>query len=142
MTHHTLETTSINDIYTAINPLPAMLSAKGKIKPEVTLHIEANASLTIFMSWDKRHASYSYEREYKSHLGETFQQALDKAIEFIKKLPSAEQAKLHEFMGKLGKLIDAGKEDGIQVEYMNPLIDSMKRLSENVITHQPAVEVA
>jgi hypothetical protein len=27
--------TTIADIYAAINPLPAMLSAKGKVKPEV-----------------------------------------------------------------------------------------------------------
>lgn len=57
-------------------------------------------------------------------------------------LPSAEQAKLNNFMGKIGKLIDAGKSEGIDVDYLNPLIDSMKRLSENVITHQPAKEVA
>jgi hypothetical protein len=129
--------TTIQDIYAAINPLPAMLSAKGKIKPEVVLHIEANAGFNLFMSWDKRHASYSYEREYKSNLGDNFQQVLGKAIEFINEMPSAEQAKLHDFMGKLGKLIDAGKADGIEVDYLNPLLDSMKRLSENIITYQP-----
>jgi hypothetical protein len=129
--------TTINDIYAAINPLPATLSAKGKIKPEVSLVMEANAGIAINMSWDKRHATYAYERDYKTCLGDSFQQALDKAVEFIKELPSAEQAKLHEFMGKLGKLIDAGKSDGIDIDYLNPLLDSMKRLSENVITHQP-----
>lgn len=130
---------TIDEIYAAINPLPAMLSARGKIKPEIYLQIEANAGLTLMMSWDKRHATYAYEREYKSCPGKDFQEALDKAVAFIKELPSAEQAILHEFMGKLGKLIDAGKADGIAVDYMNPLLDSMKRLSENIITHKPSV---
>jgi hypothetical protein len=130
--------TTISDIYAAINPLPAMLTAKGKIKPEVSLSIEANAGFAISMNWDKRHAKYSYERDYKIFLGASFEEALVKATTFIKELPSADQAKLHEFMGALGKLIDSGKADGIAVDFMNPLLDTMKRLSENVITHQPA----
>lgn len=129
---------TIDEIYAAINPLPAMLSAKGKVKPEVQMLLDANAGISILMSWDKRYATYSYERDYKTFMGGSFQESLAKAIEFIKELPSAEQAKLHDFMGKLGKLIDAGKEDGIALDYMNPLIDSMKRLSENVITYKPA----
>jgi hypothetical protein len=130
--------TTIDDIYAAINPLPAMLTAKGKIKPEVSLSIEANAGFAISMNWDKRHAKYSYERDYKTFLGASFEEALSKAKTFINELPSADQARLHEFMGALGKLIDSGKADGIAVDFMNPLLDTMKRLSENVITHQPA----
>jgi hypothetical protein len=129
--------TTIDDIYKAINSLPAALSAKGKIKPAVSFYVEANAELNILMSWDKAHGTYAFEREYKTLLGNTFQEVLDKALSFIGGLPSAEQAKLHDFMAKLGKLIDAGKSDGIDLDYMNPLLDTMKRLSENVITFQP-----
>jgi hypothetical protein len=130
--------TTIEDIYAAINPIPAMLAEKGKIKPEVEFRIEANAGVWLAMSWGKRHALNEWERDYKSFMGKDFAEALTKGLEFIKELPSAEQAKLHDFMGKLGKLIDAGKADGIAVDYMNPLLDTMKRLSENVITYQPA----
>lgn len=130
--------TTIDEIYAAINPLPAMLSAKGKIKPEVMFQIEANARIAIIMCWEKRYASYSYEREWKRFSADKFEQALAEAVDCIGKLPSADQAKLQEFMGKLGKLIDNGKEDGIAVDYMNPLLDTMKRLSENVLTHQPS----
>ena len=130
---------TIDEIYAAINPLPAMLSAKGKVKPEVAVEIAANAGLVVRMNWDKRHGTYAYEREWKICSGGSFQEALDKAIALIQELPSAEQAILHEFMGKLGKLIDAGKKDGIAVDFMNPLVESMKRLSENVITHKQSV---
>jgi len=134
--------TTIEDIYAAINPLPAMLTSKGKVKPEVSLGIEANAGFAISMSWDKRHARYSYERDYKTFIASSFEEVLGKAVSFIKELPSADQAKLHEFMGQLGKLIDAGKADGIAVDFMNPLLDTMKRLSENVITYKPGAEAA
>jgi hypothetical protein len=129
--------TTIEDIYAAINPLPAMLTAKGKVKPEVTFMVEANSRLAIAMNWVKPYSPNEWDREYKSFSGKDFAEALKAATAFIKGLPSAEQAKLHNFMGKLGKLIDDGKSDGIEVDYLNPLLDTMKRLSENVITYQP-----
>lgn len=129
--------TTINEIYAAINPLPAMLSEKGKVKPEAIVHIEANARINLMMSWEKPYSTNSWEREYKHCQCETFDEALREAVAFIGDLPSAEQAKLHHFMGKLGNLIDAGKDDGIALDYLNPLLDTMKRLSENVITYRP-----
>jgi hypothetical protein len=131
--------TTIDEIYTAINPLPAMLAAKGKAKPEAEFEVEANAGMWLRLMYLKPHSSNDWDKEYHSFQGSTFDEALGKAVAFIKELPSAEQAKLHEFMGALGKLIDAGRADGISVDYMNPLLDTMKRLSENVITYKPGL---
>ncbi len=130
--------TTIADIHAAINPIPAMLSAKGKVKPEVTFMMHANARMTIHLGWKKAYALHDWETDCECFVGETFEQSLEKVMAFIKELPSAEQAKLHHFMGKLGHIIDAAKDDGIAVDYLNPLLDTMKRLSENVITYQPA----
>ncbi len=129
--------TTIDDIYAALNPMPAMLAAKGKACPEVKFQVEANAGASINMSWRKAYSHNDWDRDYKCFLAEDFAEAIEKAALFINELPSADQAKLHHFMGQLGKLIDAGKSDGIKVDYLNPLLETMKRLSENVITHQP-----
>jgi len=131
---------TIEEIYAKINPLPAMLSAKGRVSPELEVRIEANAGIGIMMSWKKPHVHNDWEKEYEYVSGEDFNDALHKTVKLINELPSAEQAKLQHFMGKLGKLIDAGREDGIAVDYMNPLLDTMKRLSENVITYKPESE--
>ena len=127
-----------DDIYAAINPLPAMLSAKGKVAPSVDLKIEANAGFCINLNWRKYGAASDWDKDYKSFLDDSFDKALGHALAFINGLPSAEDARLHAFMNKLGKLIDVGKMEGIAVDYLNPLLDTMKRLSENVITYQPA----
>jgi hypothetical protein len=129
--------TTIQDIHAAINPLPAKLSKKGKVKPEVTFVIEANAAFNISMSWMKPFSNNDWEHEYECFLGDDFATIIRKAVAFIDKLPTAKQAQLNHFMGKLGKLIDAGKDAGIEVDYLNPLLETMKRLSENIITHQP-----
>lgn len=131
------KTITVGEIYAAINPLPAKLSKKGKVSPEVDFRMEANAGVSITMNWKKPYSYNEWEKSYECFLGDDFAQALEKAVAFIKALPTAEQAKLNHFMGKLGNLIDAGKSEGIAVDYLNPLLDSMKRLSENVITHRP-----
>lgn len=130
--------TTIEDIYAAINPLPAMLTEKGKAQPEVTVMINANAGICIYMKWKKPYSNRDWETDGEVFVGDTFEAAHAKAIAFINDLPSAKDAKLHHFMGKLGNLIDAGKDEGIDLDYLNPLLDTMKRLSENVITYQPA----
>jgi hypothetical protein len=131
-----IDMTTVNNIHAAINPMPAMLARKGKVKPEVEFKIEANAGFSIIMGWKKPYTNNEWEKEYQCFLGDDVATAVGKAMSFIEELPTAEQAKLHHFMGKLGKLIDAGKSGGIDVDYLNPLIDSMKRLSENVLTYQ------
>lgn len=128
--------TTINDIYAAINPMPAMLSAKGKVSPEVSFDIEANAGLRITLKWKKYGATSDWDRDYHVFSGRDFSECLSKAQAHITALPSAEQARLQQFMNKLGHLIDIGKDEGIEVDFLNPLLDTMKRLSENVITYK------
>jgi hypothetical protein len=92
------------------------------------------------LSWKKPFSQNSWDTESEYFNGETADDVIQKASGFIAGLPSAEQAKLHQFMGELGRVIDGGRDAGIAVDFMNPLLDTMKRISENVITHQPAKE--
>lgn len=133
--------TTISEIYGAINPLPARLSRKGKENPVVRVEIEANANIGIALRWKKYGATSDWDMDYQHFFGSTFDEALSKAIAHIDELPPAAQARLHAFMDKLGKLIDVGKSEGIAVDYLNPLLDTMKRLSENVITYKPTEEI-
>ncbi len=136
------DNTTIAEIYEALNPLPTLLSAKGKGRPEVRFMLDANAAFGIFMSWAKEDARHEYETDCEYFHAATFAEALERARAFITELPSAEQAKLHGFMGKLGRLIDAGNAVGIDVEYVNPLVETMKRLSEAAITYRSIKEPA
>ena len=130
--------TTIEEIYAAINPMPAMLSAKGKVSPTVNILIEANARICLHMSWRKSGSLHDFNTECKTFFGDTFDEVAAQAIAFINALPDAKTARLHDFMGQLGKVIDSGRDLGIDVDYLNPLTDAMKRLAENALTHQPA----
>lgn len=130
--------TTIEDIYAALNPIPARLSGKGKVNPRVDLTIEANARMHITVKWKKYGAASEWEQDYNVLAGDSFGECMEKAEALVAGLPSAEQARLEAFMSKLGKLIDIGKEEGVAVDFLNPLLDTMKRLSENVITYKGA----
>ncbi len=132
--------TTITEIYQAINGIPALLAGKGKVEPHATVLIAANEEISILIGWRKPYSPNSWDTESECFRDGAFDVALVNAMQFIADLPSAEQAKLHQFMGALGKVIDGGRDAGIAVDFMNPLLDTMKRLSENVITHQPRAE--
>ena len=126
---------TISDVYSAINPIPAMLTSKGKIKPEVSLEIRANAEIQINMNWVKDTGHQDWDRQYEVFIG-TADQALEKALAYIAELPDAKTARLHAFMAKLGAVIDDGRAWGVDVAFINPLTDTMKRLAKNAITHK------
>jgi hypothetical protein len=104
------------------------------------VQLEANATPNIRLSWAKTNRTDDWDRKYEHFRCETLAETVAKAVEFINELPDAATAKLHDFMSQLGKVIDSGRDLGIEVDYLNPLTETMKRLSENVITHKPPVE--
>jgi hypothetical protein len=53
----------------------------------------------------------------------------------------AEERDRAEFTRLLANAIDKGRSIGIEVDFLNPLTETMKRLSENAITYQPTVDV-
>jgi hypothetical protein len=126
---------TISEVYSAINPIPAMLTSKGKVEPEVSLEIRANAEIQINMNWIKDTGHHDWDRQYKVFTG-TADQALEKALAFIAELPDAKTARLHAFMAKLGAVIDDGRAWGVDVAFINPLTETMKRLANNAITHK------
>lgn len=130
--------TTIEEVYAAVNPMPAMLSAKGRVNPRITIEFEANARVVVWLRWQAERPKYRGDEEIKGAYGYTADEAVAKALAMIKALPSLKEAKLHAFMADLGRLIDDGRSVGIDVEYLNPLTETMKRLSENIITYQPA----
>jgi hypothetical protein len=72
--------------------------------------------------------------------GETPLEAIDALRSEIDNLPSEEERNLREFQHDLGKLIDKGRDFGIDVEFVNPLVETSKRLAENALTDQRAAQ--
>lgn len=122
-----------------VNDLASAMVAKGMREPQAGLHIESNREPLVYLKWKAGidRGGYSSNDKYEFIRGDVAE-ILDRASAFIAEQPDAEQVKLHDFMAALGSVIDIGRKNNIEVEFLNPLVATMKTLSENVITDQRA----
>ncbi|BBU58542.1 hypothetical protein KU6B_48070 [Mameliella alba] len=70
--------------------------------------------------------------------GETPEGAIAALMAKVAALPDPEIAALHEFQHDLGKLIDKGRDLGIDVKWLNPITETARELAENILTHEAA----
>lgn len=125
---------TINDVQKRVDTMPAAMSAKGLRNPVAKFNIVANEELQAYLSWDDKKTSYGSKYEWIK--GKTPAAVLSKMDAFIAKLPSPEETRMKEFMGALSDVIELGRQNGIEVDFVNPLVETMKRLSSNIITDQ------
>lgn len=130
-----MNTTEIQERLDAMAP---RMSAKGKRDPEARLSFAANAQPYMSISWQKPNSERSYDRAHLAFKVDTVIDALNAADNAITDMPSIEEARMAEFTEKLAAVIELGNQHGIDVQFVNPLIDAMKRLSENAIEDHSA----
>lgn len=121
-----------------VNDLAAAMVAKGMRQPHAQLGVKANEEPEVYLRWTTGIGRDGFSGDKYEFIKGDIATALEKAAEFIAKQPDADQAKLQDFMSALGSVIDIGRQHGIEADYLNPLVASMKKLSENVITDQRA----
>lgn len=129
-------TDTIEGVHRALNDLVSAMLGKGLIKPDASFRVAANASSRLYLSWDKKHAEgYVPDNgEYKSFTAsDTADQAFLDARSFIEAMPSKAERDRAMFMDNLAETIEIGKRIGIEDGYVNPLLDMMKKLSENAL---------
>jgi len=118
--------------------LQKIMADKGYLKPNVCLYVN-------WIGCDQIASKISYRTSEFSNEISAFPtvdvkdgwDALIRATEAeIAKIPSVVETKHNEFINAVGKLIDQGRDIGIDVDFLNPLTEMMKKLSSNVITNQ------
>lgn len=128
-----------SEIQKRVDELSKAMTAKGLREPDFSFSIRSHNDLKGYATWKAHNVGSRFGNEkYEFFHGSTPQEVIDKATAFIASLPSAEEAKRDEFLKALGGVIDLGKSSGIEVEVLNPLLATMKRLSENALTSQVA----
>ncbi|RVJ77579.1 hypothetical protein [Sinorhizobium meliloti] len=128
------------EIQKRVNDLSKAMQTKGLREPSATLRFECNKQVDVYLRWkDVTKAAVSYlDSEFHIFSGDTPEEAIEKAVAFVGELPSADEARMKQFMGALANVIDLGKDNGIEVEFLNPLQATMKKLSDNILTDQRA----
>jgi hypothetical protein len=118
-----------------ISRIEALAAAKGYYDPTMTVRMnwigyELSSEVTL------RTSAYSSENSKYIHVSyeDGFSALFSQMEHHISTVPSIEDAKRDAFIAAVGRLIDQGKEIGIQVDFLNPLTEMMTKLSSNIIT--------
>ena len=96
---------------------------------EPSLRVQAGGKVWVPLYRDFNGGDYNLKEVYAS----TFEEALDAADAFLAALPPINEARRRQWMEALGRHIDKGREIGIETEFLNPLAETMQRLSKNAI---------
>ena len=117
----------------AVNQLMIDLLGKGIRKAKAFIWIAANEQPKVSIGGGE-YGEVDHWYEYPRC--ETVGEAIEIARSIIAELPDAKTRQMQTFMAALGKVIDLGRDNSIDVDFLNPLTATMKALSENIITDQ------
>lgn len=121
-------------IQNAVNVMLADMVARGLRSPQCTAMIAAEATPSIYLHWDEDGCTYG---RTEIGQGDNIAEALQNAKEILEAIPPKADRDKAEFARLLANAIDKGRAIGVEVEFLNPLTETMKRLSENALTYQP-----
>ena len=129
------------EIIDEIKRLETIAAEKGYYLPKIVVRMnwvgyELNADLETRTDAHALSKNEWISATYK----EGFSVLLQRVERTIISLPSIEDAKRDAFIAAVGRLIDQGKDIGIDVKFLNPLTKMMEKLSTNIITKQSPPE--
>lgn len=130
--------TNAAEIQKRVNEIAAAMIGKGLREPDCKFGFRANAEPQAYLTWKNLKPRGRFDdHRFQFFDGTDINAVLDEALAFVALMPDRDQVRMDEFITALGSVIDLGRENGIEVETLNPLLATMKRLSENALTYQP-----
>ena len=122
------------DIQPRIDAVNKIASAKGLKDARVQFTVEAHKEHRTSVFWyGGRSGSEFHSWHSKASDAED---VLVQAEAWAEALPTLDERKFREFMNALGEVIDMGRANNIDVAFVNPLTETMKKISENALTFQ------
>jgi len=126
--------TTATKMHGACEALEKQIAEIGYASPQVAIHI--NWLSSPFCVHIEHNSAQGVASKSEFLRGDTIEEAIKKADEYVAELPSVEDARMRDFTHALGRLIDQGREIGVDVDCINPLTKMMEKLAENCLTDQ------
>ena len=131
------------EIYNECLKIEALMTSRGFLRPEVAFFVNFFGgkpySLKVEMrtteSYDSSISTYP-DVQSEDEIPDLFAEAR----EWVAAQKNPKTLRREQFIANLGRVIDEGNSLGLEVEFMNPLVESMRKLSENVLEFKPAAE--
>jgi len=120
------------DILREITRLEKLLSNKGFTAPKIEISVGfSTRELTSNIAY-KAGGSSEYQFIHVEAL-DGFESLISDTEDYINGLKSVAEIRKDAFVASVGRLIDQGRDIGIEVEFLNPLVDMMGKLSHNIL---------
>jgi hypothetical protein len=124
-----------SEILHEITRLEKLLTNKGFTAPKIEISVGfSTRELTANISY-KAGSEVQYQFIHLEAL-DGFESVIADTEDYINGLKSVAEIQRDAFVASVGRLIDQGREIGVEVEFLNPLTTMMDKLSSNIITHQ------
>ncbi len=126
------------EIKNACERLESVITAKGYYMPKVDVSIcWVGYDLTAHLSYRTDAHTMIIDKFIHCDVEDGFYVLISHAEDFITTMQPIVDAKRDAFIAAVGKLIEHGRDIGMEVEFLNPLTAMMSKLSTNIITHTP-----
>ena len=123
-------------IQTAIDSIYEHLHEKTKVGSiTFTLRYASDPQLTV--CYNPKFSEDWNDDKYQSFYGDDPQTILVDAADWALAMPTRAENERQAYLERLAEAVEYGRRVGIDEVLVNPLVEAMKRLSENIITHQP-----
>jgi len=132
---------NLNAIQSWLEQTSADLLAKGYENPRSAFTVRDNSAMDIWISADipyEARSSNAYEDSYVSETvySPDMDTLFERAHQWIKDLESPDTMAVRKFQRDLATIIDKANALGLDADFVNPLTQLSKKLSENAITKQ------
>ena len=122
-----------SEILREINRLEKLLTNKGFTAPKIEISVGfSTRELTSNIAY-KAGGSYEYQFIH-IEASDGFEALIQDTADYINGLKSVAEIQKDAFIASVGRLIDQGKEIGVEVDFLNPLTALMDKLSTNILT--------
>lgn len=126
---------TVEEIQKRVDAMSAAMLTKALAQPSARFGIESNAEFTVTFAWHSRGKNWAHKHEF---FRGSLAKVLDEADAWIAARPSPEEKRMQDFMLSLSETIELGKKIDTEVDFVNPLVVLMERLSKNALTHAGA----
>ena len=125
---------SLSEMQDRIAALDAALIEKNYSFPECGLTIEGSGPVNI---WIKTGRHGEADRVFDGIEGDDLEGAFESAGRFVDRLEDMADHKKKQAVKQFGRAVDGLRDAGIEAKFVDPLSDTLKAMSENLLTHQP-----
>lgn len=125
---------NFTEIQQSIDSIASNLADKVKVN-DVCLTVACYQDPRLVISYNPKFSDEWSDKVYQTFYGDV-RTALADAAAWVQAQPTRAEMERNAYLARLADAVEYGRKIGIDDALVNPLVEAMKRLSENIITKQ------